>query len=101
MAAEDLEESWRRWRRGDASAFDRLYALASPRLAGYCRLLARREDAAADLFQETWRKAFDQAGTFRGESPLAAWLAAIARNLWINQAARLKLERRGLEARGA
>lgn len=83
------EADWaRRWRDGDAAAFDRLYALASPRLLSFCRMLARDEGSAQDLFQETWRIAVQQAAQYRGERPFRAWLVSIARNHWIDRGRR-------------
>lgn len=52
------------------------------------------EEAASDLFQETYVKAFQGLGSFRGEATPTTWLLGIARNLTLN-----RLRRRRLEAR--
>ena len=74
--------------------FESRYAGSAPALSSFCRMLARNEAAAADLFQETWRKALESPEGYRGEGSYAGWLCAIARNLWVDQ-----VRRRGKEAR--
>ncbi len=94
-------EAWRAWRAGDEAAFQLLYALTLPRLSSYCRTLAREEGAAADLFQETWQKALDQAAGFRGDCPVTIWLFGIARNAWISDRRHQAVARRDLLQRQA
>jgi RNA polymerase sigma-70 factor (ECF subfamily) len=93
----DESQLFRAWREGDAPAFDRLYAATLPRLTAYCRLLARDEDAAAELFQDTWRRAIAAAGACQGS--VGAWLASIAHNLWIDRVRRRAAEQGALSAR--
>ena len=88
----DEEEALARWLEGDAEAFERLYALVSPRLRAYCRLLSQEEGEAADLFQETWRKALSRIHQYQRSNSFRAWLSAIARNLWVDRSRRLELE---------
>ena len=90
---------FRAWRQGDAGAFDRLYVLILPRLASLCRLLARNEAAAAELFQDTWGRAIAQSGSCRLEGSVGGWLAAIARHLWIDRVRRRGAERGALSVR--
>ena len=60
----------------------------------FLKAMVRDEDAAQDLAQDTFVRAFQSLGTFRGEAQLTTWILAIARNLALNRARRAKLERR-------
>ena len=60
----------------------------------YLKAMLRNEDVAQDLTQDTYLRAFQSLGGFRGEARLTTWILAIARNLAINRARRIKLERR-------
>jgi len=51
-----------------------------PLHAFICRL-SGRPSAAPDLFQETFMRAFENAGSFRGTSSFRTWLYAIAANV--------------------
>jgi RNA polymerase sigma-70 factor (ECF subfamily) len=92
-------QALRQWRSGDPAGFERLYALASPRLRSFCRLLERDEASASDLFQETWRQALARVDQYRIERSFRAWLVAIARNLRVDQQRRLGVSRRVVEER--
>jgi RNA polymerase sigma-70 factor (ECF subfamily) len=67
-------------RRGDRSAFDRVYARYGERLHRFLFRLARRRDLADDLYQETWMALARSASTLREDTDLAAWLFTVARN---------------------
>jgi RNA polymerase sigma-70 factor (ECF subfamily) len=56
--------------------------------------MVRDEEVARDLAQDTFIRAFQALGSFRGEARLTTWILAIARNVALNRARRLKLERR-------
>lgn len=74
----------RRARLGDAHAFDEFVRRASPRVyAWMCRAVGR--EAAEDLTQEIFLKAFRGLARYREEAPARAWLAAIAHNTVKNQ----------------
>jgi len=78
------EDLLRRARLGDARAFDEFIRRSSPRVfAWMCRAVGR--DAAEDLTQEIFLKAFRGLARYRGEAPARAWLAAIAHNAVKNQ----------------
>lgn len=51
----------------------------------YTLSLCQNETAAQDLTQETFLKAMNAVGNFKGNSSLYTWLCAIAKNLWINR----------------
>jgi RNA polymerase sigma-70 factor (ECF subfamily) len=84
-ASESSEEDLlRRARLGDPHAFDEFIRRSSPRVyAWMCRAVGR--DAAEDLTQEIFLKAFRGLSRYRGEAPARAWLAAIAHNTVKNQ----------------
>lgn len=50
------------------------------RVASWCYRIARDRDAACDLAQEVFLKAWRYRHTFRGDSRLSTWLFAITRN---------------------
>jgi RNA polymerase sigma-70 factor (ECF subfamily) len=78
------EDLLRRARLGDAHAFDEFIRRCSPRVyAWMCRAVGR--DAAEDLTQEIFLKAFRGLSRYRGDAPARAWLAAIAHNTVKNQ----------------
>jgi RNA polymerase sigma-70 factor (ECF subfamily) len=78
------EELLERARLGDARAFDAFIRRASPRVYGWmCRAVGR--EAAEDLTQEIFLKAFRGLSRYRGEAPARSWLAAIAHNTVKNQ----------------
>ena len=71
--------------RGDSQAFERIYASHSSRIY----TLARRilgHDLAADGTQDVFVRAWEQLGTFRGESMFATWLHRLAVNVLLRQA---------------
>lgn len=68
----------------DINAFQTLFAEFQPHLKSYLyRLLADRNDAD-DLTHDTFIKAFDNIGSFKGESSLKTWVFQIATNLAYN-----------------
>jgi RNA polymerase sigma-70 factor (ECF subfamily) len=71
-------------RRGDAAAFDALYARYRARVLGFLVRLAGRRDVAEDLFQETWVKLARHAPRLAEDTDLAAWLFRVARNAWVS-----------------
>jgi RNA polymerase sigma-70 factor (ECF subfamily) len=78
------EELLQRARLGDAHAFDAFVRRESPRVYGWmCRAVGR--EAAEDLTQEIFLKAFRGLSRYRGEATARAWLAAIAHNAVKNQ----------------
>jgi RNA polymerase sigma factor (sigma-70 family) len=71
-------------RRGDAAAFDAVYARYGARIHGFLLRLSRRRDVAEDLFQETWIKLARSARRLHEDTDLAAWLFRVARNAWVS-----------------
>ncbi|HWC66217.1 MAG TPA: sigma-70 family RNA polymerase sigma factor [Thermoanaerobaculia bacterium] len=79
MSAPTDEELLRRAREGDGRAFDEFIVRASPRVHAWMSR-AVGPDAADDLTQEIFLRAFRGLARYRGDAPARAWLAAIAHN---------------------
>ena len=77
----DDRETVRRLLRGDEAAFRELFHSYFPKLYRYA--LARldgQHDEAVEMVQETFCKAFERLGSFRGEGSLYGWMCRILRN---------------------
>lgn len=69
------------YRRGDANAFDALYARHRVSLFNFLlNHSGRRRHEVEDVFQETWIKVIRHADSFDCAKPFAPWLYRIARN---------------------
>jgi len=66
-------------RGGDERAFDELYERYADRLFNYLR--RRAGDAAEDLLQQTFLRAFEAADRWQPRASVSAWLYTIATNL--------------------
>jgi RNA polymerase sigma-70 factor (ECF subfamily) len=93
-------------RRGDASAFDRVYSTYHTRVFSFLLRLSGRRDTAEDLAQETWLKLAKAAPGLREDTTLAPFLFTVARNAFVSHRrwAMLDLSRIvtfGLEAMGS
>src|SRR4030095_4258427 len=71
-----------RLKRGEAAAFEELVAARSGESYGLLFRLTESSEEARDLTQETFLRAFQSIGRFRGEADLRTWIYRIA----INQA---------------
>jgi RNA polymerase sigma-70 factor (ECF subfamily) len=75
-----------RLRRGDTAAFETLVNERSGEIFGLLFRLTENSEEARDLTQETFLRAFQSIGQFRGESDLRTWIYRIAinqaRNKW-------------------
>ena len=75
-----------RLKQGDATAFGILVAERSGEIFGLLYRLTENSEEARDLTQETFLRAFQSIGHFRGEADLRTWLYRIAinqaRNRW-------------------
>ncbi len=72
-----------RVRRLDGDAWERLCALYTPVVYGWCRRAGLQESDAADAVQEVFRSVFRGIGDFRGKvhgGSFRGWLWAITRN---------------------
>jgi RNA polymerase sigma-70 factor (ECF subfamily) len=76
-----------------AASFGALVRAHQSALRGFLRRLTRGDHALADdLAQETFLEAWRKLAQFRGDSPFAAWLYAIAWSRFLRAARRRKLE---------
>lgn len=83
--------------RGEIRAFDQLYRRHAPRVHGLALALLRHGGAAEDLTQDVFLTLWRSAHAFdpcRGS--VGAWLAAITRNLAVDQVRRRSAEARAL-----
>lgn len=75
-----------RLKRGEAAAFEELVAERSGEIYGLLFRLTENSEEARDLTQETFLRAFQSIGRFRGEADLRTWIYRIAinqaRNRW-------------------
>jgi len=73
-----------RWRGGDERAATALVERHAHALGRYIASLGER-DAADEVVQDTFVRAFGSLDTFRGESSLRTWLFTIARRLVVDR----------------
>jgi RNA polymerase sigma-70 factor (ECF subfamily) len=75
--------------KGDAAAFERLYAATCAKLYGVVLRILRRHDLAADVMEQAYLQIWRTAGEFDPARTTAlAWMVAIARALAIDIARR-------------
>jgi RNA polymerase sigma-70 factor (ECF subfamily) len=79
---------------GDAAAFEKLFVKHRQRVFGAAWRVLHNEDAALDVVQDAFVRAYEQLGSLRGETNFFPWLRRIAVNLAID---RLRHEKRGVE----
>jgi RNA polymerase sigma-70 factor (ECF subfamily) len=78
-------------RAGRPHAAERLAEATYARLYACCHRIAGDADEAADLVQETYRKAWQSLAGFRGEARFSTWLFRIAWTTHLKRARRPKL----------
>jgi RNA polymerase sigma factor (sigma-70 family) len=71
---------------GDVEAFERLYRATVGRIYALARRMAG-EEAADDLTQEVYLRAWRKLHTFRGDANFSTWLHRLAVNLILSQRA--------------
>lgn len=86
----DEPELISRVRAGDPAAERAMYDAHVERVYRLAFRLAGDDDLARDFTQETFIRAFERIGTFRGESRLSTWLHAIATTVALNGLRRVK-----------
>jgi RNA polymerase sigma-70 factor, ECF subfamily len=94
MVEVDQEKVWiERSREGDQAAFGNLVRCHQRMVHSLTYRMTGSMADAEDLAQETFIRAFQQLGGFRGESKFSSWLCRVAINLCLNW--RAKESRRG------
>lgn len=91
-AAENVCALWRAGRIQEARL--ELVRATERSVYRFLKAMVRDEDSAQDLAQDTFVRAFQSLGSFRGEAQLTTWILSIARNLALNRIRRRKLENR-------
>lgn len=81
----DTERQWvRALARGDAAAFDAVYAAHHEKIFSFLLRLAKSRDAADDLTQQTWMRFAKSARSLREDTSFGPLLFTIARNVFRN-----------------
>ena len=70
-----------RARRGDLDAFEALYRSHVGRVYAVCVRMTGDRPTAEELTQETFVRAWQRLGTFRGDAALSTWLHRVAVNI--------------------
>jgi RNA polymerase sigma-70 factor (ECF subfamily) len=78
---DELSEDVRAAQRGDVAAFERLYRAQAGRVYALCLRLTADGTRAETLAQDAFVRAWERLGTFRGDSPFAAWLRQVTVNV--------------------
>ncbi len=84
------EQLMRRYAKGDAPAFDQLYARHRGALYRYIRRQVGDEATANDLYQGVWEKVIRGRRKYRSTSPFTGWLYRIAHNHLVDHYRRAK-----------
>jgi RNA polymerase sigma-70 factor (ECF subfamily) len=71
--------------RGDAAAFDEVYAFVSPRLYAFCLRMAGRKPEADDVFQDTFLKLHRSRASYVPGTNVLHWSFAIARSTFLDR----------------
>jgi len=73
------DELMRRYAAGDAGAFERLYERYEGRVYGFCLRRLGDPDAAADAFQDAWRRVVDARRGYEPRGRFESWLFTLVR----------------------
>ena len=74
-----------RYAQGDVTAFEELYYRYESRLYGFCLRQLGDSDAAADAFQEVFKRVVDAHRTYEPKGRFASWIFTIARRVCVDQ----------------
>jgi RNA polymerase sigma factor (sigma-70 family) len=72
-------------RKNDRRAQQELFLKYGRRMLGYCQRYSSNHDDANDLLQDGFLKIFDNISSYKGDSPLQAWMARIIINMAISK----------------
>ena len=76
--------------KGDMPAFEELVSRHRDKVYARAFSMMRNEDAAVDLSQEAWVKAWQRLAQFKGDSSFLTWMTRIVINLCLDQLRRQK-----------
>ncbi len=85
-----LDDAMDRYARGEDVAFDRLYAMAAPRVRGFLLRMCGNVALAEDLTQETFFRVSRARGSFEERAAAIPWMLSIARNALFDHARRAR-----------
>jgi RNA polymerase sigma-70 factor (ECF subfamily) len=71
--------------KGDLPAFEELVARHRDKIYARCYTMLHHEEAALDLSQEAWVKAWQRLAQFQGEASFATWITRITINVCLDQ----------------
>ncbi|MFN0065919.1 MAG: RNA polymerase sigma factor [Chlamydiales bacterium] len=80
----DEEKLIRKSREGDEAAFGELVTSCREKIMRHCASIVHDEEAAQDLVQETFLRAYTHLNTFAARSSFYTWVWRIAHNLSLN-----------------
>lgn len=73
------DDLMRRYAEGDVRAFERLYERYEGRVHGFCLRRLGDPDAAADAFQDAWRRVVDARWRYEPQGRFESWLFTLVR----------------------
>lgn len=74
-----------RYAEDDLSAFRELYARYERRIYGFCLRFLGDPDAAADAFQDAFKRVIDARHRYRGRGRFESWIFTVARRACLDQ----------------
>lgn len=80
-SAQNIPDLVRRAQSGDVRAFEHLYKQHVGRVFAVCIRMVGNRQRAEELTQDTFVRAWETLGSFRGESALSSWLHRVAVNV--------------------
>lgn len=84
-AAPDVPRDVALAQKGDVDAFERLYRSHVGRVNALCLRLTGDRQAAEELMQDVFVRAWERLPAFRGESALSTWLHRVTVNAYLHQ----------------
>ena len=79
-------------KKGNPSAFKKVFSLLYPRLKGYCKLFISDDDKVEDLIQETFITLWEKRNSIKTDHSVESYLFVILRNNCLNFLRNEKLE---------